>query len=98
MISSTSADLPRAVQRLISSFITAFIGCFLWKNNTCAEIQWVITWTQKHHIQHLLIEPGKPMQNGYIESFNGKFRDECLNEQWFTSLQQARQIIALWRQ
>ncbi|PJK12772.1 IS3 family transposase, partial [Lysobacteraceae bacterium NML120232] len=55
-------------------------------------------WTQKHHIQHLLIEPGKPMQNGYIESFNGKFRDECLNEQWFTSLQQARQIIALWRQ
>ena len=33
-----------------------------------------------------LIEPGKPMQNGYIESFNGKFRDECLNEQWFTTL------------
>lgn len=38
-----------------------------------------IAWTQQHSIQHLLIEPGRPMQNGYIESFNGKLRDECLN-------------------
>jgi putative transposase len=45
----------------------------------------------------LLIDPGKPMQNGYIESFNGKFRDEYLNEHWFTSLAQARQVIAGWR-
>ena len=37
------------------------------------------------------------MQNGYIESFNGKFRDECLNEHWFTSLAQARDVIADWR-
>ena len=37
------------------------------------------------------------MQNGYIESFNGKFRDECLNEQWFESLPQARAAIGLWR-
>jgi hypothetical protein len=36
------------------------------------------------------------MQNGYIESFNGKFRDECLNEQWFMSLAQARSVIADW--
>jgi putative transposase len=41
-----------------------------------------IGWAQSHGIEHLLIEPGKPMQNGYIESFNGKFRDKCLN-QWF---------------
>jgi putative transposase len=39
-----------------------------------------------HGIRHILIEPGRPMQNGYIESFNGKFRDECLNEQWFETL------------
>jgi putative transposase len=38
------------------------------------------------------------MQNGYIESFNGKFRDECLNEQWFQSLPQARECISEWRQ
>ena len=56
-----------------------------------------IAWTQQHGIQHLLIEPGQPMQNGYIESFNGKFRDECLNEHWFTSLIQAREVIADWR-
>ena len=37
------------------------------------------------------------MQNGYIESFNGKFRDECLNEQWFQDLQQARLAIKVWR-
>lgn len=56
-----------------------------------------IAWTQRHNVQHLLIEPGKPMQNGYVESFNGKFRDECLNEHWFTSLAQAQQVIADWR-
>ena len=57
-----------------------------------------LAWTHTHGIRHILIEPGKPMQNGYIESFNGKFRDECLNEQWFESLSQARECIARWRQ
>jgi len=44
-----------------------------------------------------LIEPGEPTQNGYIESFNGRFRDECLNEHWFTSLAHARVVIETWR-
>jgi putative transposase len=57
-----------------------------------------IAWTQLHHVRHILIQPGRPMQNGYIESFNGKFRDECLNEHWFETLPQARSEIALWRQ
>ena len=56
-----------------------------------------IAWTQQHGIEHILIEPGAPTQNAYIESFNGKFRDECLNEHWFTSLTQAREVIADWR-
>jgi putative transposase len=56
-----------------------------------------IAWTQQHGIAHLLIEPGRPMQNGYIESFNGKIREECLNEHWFTSLAQARDVIIDWR-
>jgi putative transposase len=55
-------------------------------------------WASGHGIQHILIQPGRPMQNGYIESFNGKFRDECLNEQWFDSLPQARSVISTWRQ
>jgi putative transposase len=41
---------------------------------------------------------GKPTQNAYIESFNGKFRHECLNENWFESLALARDVIAIWRQ
>jgi len=57
-----------------------------------------IGWAQSHGIRHILIEPGRPMQNGYIESFNGKFRDECLNEHWFETLAQARSTIAAWRQ
>ena len=57
-----------------------------------------IGWAQEHGIEHLLIEPGKPMQNGYIESFNGKFRDECLDEHWFQNLHQARVTLSTWRQ
>ena len=56
-----------------------------------------MAWATSHGVQHILIQPGRPMQNGYIESFNGKFRDECLNEQWFQTLPQARPCIAEWR-
>lgn len=57
-----------------------------------------MAWAHSHGVRHILIEPGRPMQNGYIESFNGKFRDECLNEQWFQTLHQARTAISIWRQ
>ena len=45
----------------------------------------MLTWAHARGVQLFLIEPGKPNQNAYIESFNGRFRDECLNEHWFTS-------------
>ena len=51
-------------------------------------------WAQTHGIRHILIEPGRPMQSSYFESISGKFRDECLTEQWFETLQQARAAIA----
>ncbi len=54
-------------------------------------------WAHANGIELLLIQPGKPTQNAYIESFNGKFRDECLNEQYFTSMEHARAVIAAWR-
>ncbi len=57
-----------------------------------------MAWAQSRGIRHILIQPGRPMQNGYIESFNGKFRDEHLNEQWFESLSEARSSAATWRQ
>jgi len=54
-------------------------------------------WAYEHQVELKLIQPGKPMQNGYIESFNGKFRDECLNEHWFQDLAHTRQLISEWR-
>ena len=57
----------------------------------------MLTWAQDRGVTLRLIEPGKPTQNAYIESFNGRFRDECLNEHWFTSLAHAQAIIEAWR-
>ena len=57
----------------------------------------LLTWAHARDVQLFLIEPGKPNQNAYIESFNGRFRDECLNEHWFTSLRHAQVIIDTWR-
>lgn len=57
----------------------------------------MLTWAHARGVTLRLIEPGKPTQNAYIESFNGRLRDECLNEHWFTSLAHARAIIEDWR-
>jgi len=57
----------------------------------------MLTWAHRQNISLRLIEPGKPNQNAYVESFNGRFRDECLNEHWFTSLTHARTVIESWR-
>ncbi len=54
-------------------------------------------WAYSATVQLSFIRPGKPNENAYIESFNGKFRDECLNEHWFTSIIDARRIIEAWR-
>jgi putative transposase len=54
-------------------------------------------WSYRRGIKLFFITPGKPVENCYIESFNGKFRDECLNEHWFTSLEHARKDIEDWR-
>lgn len=57
----------------------------------------MLTWAHARSVQLFLIEPGKPNQNAYIESFNGRFRDECLNEHWFTNMRHAQVIIEAWR-
>jgi putative transposase len=54
-------------------------------------------WANKHGVKLLFIDPGKPVQNAYIESFNGKFRDECLDLHWFTDLADAKEKIESWR-
>lgn len=57
----------------------------------------MVIWAHARGVQLRLIQPGKPNQNAYVESFNGRLRDECLNEHWFTSLLQARTLIETWR-
>jgi putative transposase len=56
-----------------------------------------LQWAARHGIDVQFIEPGKPTQNAYIESFNGRLRDECLNTNWFPTLEAARAVIAEWQ-
>jgi putative transposase len=55
------------------------------------------TWAYANQVQLRFIRPGKPIENAFVESFNGKFRDECLNEHWFASVAEAQTIIEAWR-
>jgi len=54
-------------------------------------------WAHRNNVSLDFIQPGKPTQNAFIESFNGKFRDECLNEHWFVNLSDAKEKIENWR-
>ena len=56
----------------------------------------ILGWAKDHGVDWHYIAPGRPMQNGYIESFNGRMRDELLNESLFVDLDQARQLINAW--
>ena len=54
-------------------------------------------WCQEKHVKLDFIQPGKPTQNAFAESFNGKFRDTCLNQYWFRTMDEAREQIEAWR-
>ena len=58
----------------------------------------ILRWALLCGLDSALIDPGKPWQNGTNESFNGKFRDECLSMEWFRSRAEAKVLIELWRQ
>ena len=66
-------------------------------NGTELTCNAMLRWTGENEIEWHYIAPGKPMQNAFMESFNGKLRDECLNEHVFASLSQARRLIEAWR-
>jgi transposase InsO family protein len=57
----------------------------------------MVTWAHENDVALRFIEPGKPNQNAYVESFNGRLRDECLNKHWFTTLADTRVLIEAWR-
>jgi putative transposase len=66
-------------------------------NGTELTSRAVLEWTNRTGVEWHYIAPGKPVQNAFVESFNGRFRDECLNEEVFTSLAEARAVIKRWR-
>lgn len=66
-------------------------------NGTEMTSKAILEWQSKHQVGWHYIAPGKPMQNGFIESFNGKLRDECLNETLFEDLNHAQVILAQWK-
>jgi len=71
--------------------------CIVSDNGTDLTSCAVLQWAQDNGIEWHYITPGKPTQNGYTESLNGKLRDECLNENIFGSLAYARNLIEAWR-
>lgn len=97
------ADTSLSGQR-VARELDAVIACrgkpetIVSDNGTELTSMAILRWCQDTGIEWHYIAPGKPMQNGFIESFNGSFRDECLNETLFSSLAEARARIALWKE
>jgi putative transposase len=87
--------IVRVLERLVAE--RGKPGMIVSDNGTELTGNAMLKWTTESGIAWHYIAPGKPMQNGFMESFNGKLRDECLNETVFTSLVQARRIVEAWR-
>jgi putative transposase len=72
--------------------------CIVSDNGTELTSTAILRWSQERGVEWHYIAPGKPTQNAFVESFNGRLRDECLNETLFTSLAKARAILTAWQQ
>ena len=90
----------RRVTRLLDAIIAqrGMAGAIRVDNGPEFTSRHFIGWCEANGIALIHIQPGKPMQNGYVESFNGRFRAECLNANWFLNLKDAREKIDTWRQ
>jgi putative transposase len=98
LVADTSLTGLRVVRELDRIAELRGYPCMLVSDNgTELTSNAILAWQQQHDVERHYIAPGKPMQNGFVESFNGRLRDECLNEHLFTNLKQARQIIEEWR-
>jgi putative transposase len=99
LVADTSLTAPRVAREL--DRIVESRGCprmIVSDNGTEFTSNAILAWQQEHDVEWHYIAPGKPMQNGFVESFNGRLRDECLNEHLFANLNEARQIIEAWRE
>ena len=98
LVVDTSLTAPRVVRELDRIVETrGFPRMIVSDNGTEFTSNAILAWQQDHDVEWHYIAPGKPMQNGFVESFNGRLRDECLNEHLFANLNEARQIIEAWR-
>lgn len=97
-VADTSLSGPRVIRELDRVAGQRGYPCMVVSDNG-SELtsNAMLRWQEQHGIAWHYIAPGKPMQNGFIESFNGRLRDECLNEHLFSNLKEACQIIEAWR-
>ncbi len=93
--SLTGLRVARELDRIAE--LRGYPGMLVSDNGTELTSNAILAWQQEHAVEWHYIAPGKPMQNGFVESFNGRLRDECLNEHLFTNLKETRQIIEEWR-
>lgn len=99
LVADTSIGGERVVRELNTLLVQrGRPAAMISDNGTEFTSRAVLQWAAAHGIQWHYITPGKPSENGFTESLNGKLRDECLNEHWFTTLHEARQILEAWRQ
>jgi len=98
LIADTSISGARVARELDALVrISGNPPCLVSDNGTEFTSKAILKWANDNMVEWYYIDPGKPQQNGYIESFNGSLRDECLNEEIFDSLADARCKLALWR-
>ena len=90
------ARVRRVLERVVAE--RGSPGAILSDNGPEFQSRAVEAWSLEAKVRHDFIEPGKPVQNAFIESFNGRFREECLNTHWFTNLADAKDKIAAWRE
>ncbi|MCT9000728.1 IS3 family transposase [Chelativorans intermedius] len=98
LVADTSLSGAR-VARELSALIRVYgkPGCIVSDNGTEFTSRAMLKWADENQVPWHYIDPGKPQQNAFIESFNGSLRDEFLNEEIFDSLDDARRKLALWR-
>jgi putative transposase len=91
----SGAGVARELGALISIYGKS--ACIVSDNGTEFTSKAILKWASENNVEWHYLDPGKPKQNGYIESFNDGLRNECLNEEIFDSLADARRTLALWR-
>jgi putative transposase len=98
LVADSSLTAPRVVRELDRIIETRGSPRMIVSDNgTEFTSNAILAWQQERDVEWHYIAPGKPMQNGFVESFNGRLRDECLNEHLFSNLNEARHIIEAWR-